>query len=52
MHALAFYSRLGFEIEERIEDIFFGNDYETNQLKLVIAREEAIKRLDEIINIG
>ncbi|MFT4694570.1 MAG: putative acetyltransferase [Francisella sp.] len=46
MHSLAFYSALGFEIEEKIEDIFFGNDYQINQLKLGVSREEAIKRIN------
>lgn len=43
MHALAFYSNLGFEIEDKISDIFFGNSYEINQLRLGISQEEALK---------
>ena len=46
MHSLAFYSALGFDIEDKIDDIFFGNDYKINQLKLAVSREEAIKRID------
>lgn len=46
MHSLAFYSALGFEIEDKIDDIFFNNDYQLNQLKLAVSREEAIKRID------
>lgn len=45
MHSLAFYSKLGFEIEDKISDIFFGNPYEINQLKLGISQEEALKRI-------
>lgn len=43
MHSLAFYSSMGFEIEDRIPDIFFGNSYELNKLKLGIPQEEALK---------
>ena len=46
MHSLVFYSALGFEIEDKIDDIFFGNDYKINKLKLAVSREEAIKRID------
>lgn len=46
MHFLAFYSSLGFEIDDKIEDIFFGNDYQINKLKLGVSREEAIKRIE------
>jgi len=50
MHSLAFYSALGFEIKGKIDDIFFGNDYKLNQLKLGVSREEAIRRIDYKIN--
>ncbi|AXA34299.1 MULTISPECIES: GNAT family N-acetyltransferase [Francisella] len=43
MHSLAFYSNLGFEIEDRIPDIFFGNPYEINQLRLGVSQEEALR---------
>ena len=49
MHLLAFYSALGFEIDDKIDDIFFGNDYKVNQLRLDISRKEAIKRIEEKI---
>ena len=49
MHSLAFYSALGFEIDDKIDDIFFGNDYKVNQLRLGISRKEAIKRIEEKI---
>lgn len=45
MHSLAFYSTIGFVIDDRIEDIFFGNPYEINKLKIPISPNIAADRL-------
>lgn len=45
MHSLAFYSAIGFVIDDRIEDIFFGNPYEINKLKILISPDMAADRL-------
>lgn len=45
MHSLAFYSALGFVIDDKIEDIFFGNSYQINKLKLLVSPEVAADRI-------
>ncbi|MED7818361.1 MULTISPECIES: GNAT family N-acetyltransferase [unclassified Francisella] len=45
MDTLAFYTSLGFAIEDRIEDIFFNNGYQLNRLKLTMSPKEAAQRI-------
>ena len=45
MHSLAFYTNLGFAIEDRIEDIFFDNAYQLNKLKLIVTPKEAAEKI-------
>lgn len=45
MHSLAFYTALGFIIDDRIDDIFFDNRYKLNRLKLSISPKEAAERI-------
>ncbi|AIT10066.1 acetyltransferase [Candidatus Francisella endociliophora] len=45
MHSLAFYTALGFVVEDKIEDIFFDNPYEINKLKLLISPVEAADKI-------
>lgn len=45
MHSLAFYTALGFAIEEKVDDIFFDNEYELNRLKLTVSPKEAAEKI-------
>ncbi|QEO57340.1 MULTISPECIES: GNAT family N-acetyltransferase [Francisella] len=45
MHSLAFYTALGFIIDDRIDDIFFDNRYKLNRLKLSISPKEGAERI-------
>ncbi|ASG67912.1 acetyltransferase [Francisella halioticida] len=45
MHSLAFYTNLGFAIEDKIEDIFFDNAYQLNKLKLTVSPKEAAEKI-------
>lgn len=45
IHSLAFYTALGFVIDDKIEDIFFDNDYQLNRLKLTVSPKEAAAKI-------
>lgn len=45
MVSLAFYTALGFAIEDRTEDTFFNNNHQLNRLKLTVSPKEAAERI-------
>jgi ribosomal protein S18 acetylase RimI-like enzyme len=45
IQSLAFYTALGFVIDDKIEDIFFDNGYQLNRLKLTVSPKEAAAKI-------